>query len=46
MSENDDERDWGEGESVDEPEPSTDDVDAELVEDADWTDTPGGAPSH
>jgi hypothetical protein len=30
----------------DEPEPSTDDVDADAVEDADWTDTPGGAPAH
>ena len=43
MSESDDERDWGEGESVDEPEPSTDDVDAEAVGgDEPWTD-PGSA---
>ena len=45
MSEDDD-REFTNLDVPDEPEPSTDDVDGEAVEDADWTDTPGGSPSH
>ena len=45
MSEDDD-REFSDLDVPDEPEPSTDDVDGEAVEDADWTDTPGGAPAH
>ena len=44
MSEDDD-REVTDLDVPDEPEPSTDDVDGEAVEDADWTDTPAGASS-